>query len=125
MKLPVKFSWDRYKSWTTCETLYLKLKNLRIGPYKLATELTRKISRENTQKTCFSHKVNLKNFEKHEWYKSLPEANKMNKNLFDLIMLRLNTHISHLNMYNHTSEIGIYWTLVLCVVCVNQIWTMP
>ena len=41
-------------------------KNLRIGPFKLAIELTRKISPENTQKTCFSHKINLKNSEKHK-----------------------------------------------------------
>ena len=77
---------------------------------------------ENTQKTCFSHKNDLKNFEKYGWYKSLPKANKKNKNLFGLIHIWLNTHTSHLNMYNHTNEIGIHWTLNLCVVCVDQVW---
>ena len=106
----------------TCENLYPKLKNLRIGPFKLATELTQEISHENTQKTSFSHKINLKNFEKHGWYKSLPKANKMNKNPFGLIHIWLSTHTSLLNMYNHTNEIGIHWTLNLCVVCVDQVW---
>ena len=77
---------------------------------------------ENTQKTCFSHKNNFKNFEKHGWYKSLPKANKKNKNIFCLIHICLNTHTSHLNMYKHTNEIGIHWTLNLCFVCVNQVW---
>ena len=44
------------------------------------------------------------------------------KNLFGLIHIWLSTHISHLNMYNHTNEIGLHWTLNLCVVCVNQVW---
>ena len=29
------------------------------------------------------------------------------------------------NMYNHTNEIGINWTLNLCAVCVYQEWTSP
>ena len=103
----------------THETLCLKLKNLRIGLFILATGLTCK----NTQKTCFSQKINLKNFEKYGWYKSLPKTNKINKNLFDLIMISLSTHTSHLKMYNHINEIGIHWILDLCVVCVNQVWT--
>ena len=73
----------------------------------------------------FSHKNNLKNFEKHEWYKSLPKANKKNKNLFGLIHIWLRIHTSHLNMYNHSNEIGIHWTLNLCVVCMDQVWKSP
>ena len=59
-----------------------------------------------------------KQFEKHGWYKLLSKANKKNKNLFRLIHIWLSTHTSHLNMYNHTNEIDIHWTLNLCVVCV-------
>ena len=89
------------------------------------TEHTHEISHEYTQKTCFSHKNNLKKFEKHGWYKSLPKANKKNKNLFGLIHIWLSTHPSHLHMYNHTNEIDIHWTLDLCVVCVDQVWNNP
>ena len=32
-------------------------------------------------------------------------------------------YTSHLNTYNHTNEISIHWTLDLCVVCVDQVWT--
>ena len=42
-----------------------KLKNLRIGPFKNPAEHTHEIGHENTQKACFSHKNNLKNFEKY------------------------------------------------------------
>ena len=76
------------------------------------------LTRENTKKTCFSLRNNLKNFEKQGWYKLLPKANKKNKNLFSLIHIWLSTHTSHLNMYNHTNEISIHWTLDLYVVCV-------
>ena len=41
------------------------------------------------------------------------------QNLFGLIHIWLSTHTSHLNMYNYTNEIGIHWTLNLCVVCVD------
>ena len=47
---------------------------------------------------------------------------KEKKNLFGLIHIWLSTHTSHLNMYNHTNEIDIHWTLNLCVVCVDQVW---
>ena len=83
------------------------------------------LTRENTQKTCFSLKNNLKNFEKQGWYKSLPKSYKKNKNLFGLIHIWLSTHTSHLNMYNHTNEISIHWTLDLYVVCVYQMWNSP
>ena len=49
-----------------------------------------------------------KQFEKHEQYKSLPKANKKNKNLFGLNHKWLNTHTSHLNIYNHTNDINIH-----------------
>ena len=42
--------------------------------------------------------------------------------LFGLMHIWLSTHTSHLNMYKHTNEIGIHWTLNLCVVCVDQVW---
>ena len=80
------------------------------------------LTRENTHKTCFSLKNNLKIFEKHGWYKSLPKAN---KNIFGLIHIWLSTYTSHLNIYNHINEIGIHWTLNLCVVCVDQVWNSP
>ena len=80
---------------------------------------------ENTQKTCSLHTNNLKKFEKHGWYKSLPKANKKNKNLFGLIHIWLSTLTSHLIMYNHTNEISIHWTLNLCVVCKYQMWNSP
>ena len=102
-----------------------KVENLRIGSFKLVTELTHEIRHENTQKTCFSHKNNLKNFEKHGWYKSLPKANGKNKNLFGLIRIWLSTHTSHLNTYNYTNGIIIHSILDLCVLCVNQVWTSP
>ena len=58
-----------------------------------------------------------KQLEKYGWYKSLPKANKKNKNIFGLIHIRLSTHTSHLNMYNHKNEISIHWakSYVLCV----------
>ena len=91
----------------------------------LMTELTHEISHKNIKKTCFSHKNKLKNFEKHGWYKSLSKANKKNKNLFGLIHIWLSKHTSHLNMYNHTNEIDIHWTLDLRVVYVYQMWNCP
>ena len=79
-------------------------------------------SRKHPENMFFTQKQ----LEKHGWYKSLPKANKKNKkNLFRLIHIWLSTHISHLNMYNHTNEIGIHWTLNLCVVCMDQVWNSP
>ena len=42
-----------------------KVEKLENWTIEFVTELTHEISHENTQKTCFSHKDNLKNFEKH------------------------------------------------------------
>ena len=81
-------------------------------------------SRKHPENMFFTQKQ-FENFEKHGWYKSLPKANKKNKNLFGLNQIRLSTHTSHLNMYNHTNEIEIHWTKVLCVVCGNQVWNSP
>ena len=81
-------------------------------------------SRKHPENMFFTQKQ-LENFEKHGWYKSLPKANKKNKNLFGLIHIWLSTHTSHFNMYNHTNEIVIHWTLNLCVVCVDQVWNSP
>ena len=127
---------DFHGSSLTCEALmrdlqnslleiFKKLKFLKNLAIKLPIELTHEIGHKNTQKTCFSHKNNLKNFEKYRWYKSLPKANKKNKNIFGLIHIWLSTHTSHLNMYNHTNKIDIHWTLDLCVVCEYQIWNNP
>ena len=57
--------------------------------------------------------------------KSHPKANKMNKNIFDLIIISLSTHTSHSNMYNHTNVIDIHWTLDLRIVCKYQVWINP
>ena len=38
---------------------------------------------------------------------------------FDLIHIWLSTYTSHLNMYKYTNEVGIHWTLDLCVMCVD------
>ena len=81
-------------------------------------------SRRHPENMFFTQK-HFKNFEKHRWYKSLPKANKKNKNLFGLNQIWLSTYISHLNMYKHKNEIGIHWTLNLCVVCVDQVWNSP
>ena len=59
---------------------------------------------------------------KQKWQKSLPKTNKTLKKIFlGLINKQLSIHTSHLNMYNHTNEIDIYWILDLCVVCENQV----
>ena len=100
-------------------------KNFKIGPFNSQLSLHVKWVTKTPRKHVFSHKNNLKNFEKYGWYKSHPKANKKNKNLFGLIHIWLSIHTSHLNMYNHTNEIGIHWTLNLCVVCVDQVWNSP
>ena len=48
---------------------------------------------------------------------------KQSKIFLSLIIKQLSIHKYHLNTYNHTNEIDIHWTLDLCVMCVNQIWT--
>ena len=53
------------------------------------------------------------------------ETKRTKKSLFGLIHIWLSTHTSHLNMYNHTNEISIHWTLNLCVMCVDQVWNSP
>ena len=61
---------------------------------------------------------------KHKWYtKSLSKKEiKYSKIFLGLIIKQLSIHKSHLNTYNHTNEIDIHWTLVLCV---NQVCTSP
>ena len=98
---------------------------MRFGPFNSQLSLHMKWVTKTLRKRVFHTKNNLKNFEKHGWYKSLPKANKKNKNLFGLIHIWLSTHTSHLNMYSHTNEIGIHWTLNLCVVCEYQMWNSP
>ena len=116
------YSWNF--SWVslTHETLYPKLKKLRIGPFYLWLNLHMNKSRKHPKSMFFTQKE-LEKLWKHGWYKSLPKENKKNKILFGLIHIWLNTHTSHLNMYNHTNEIDIHWTLDLCVVCVYQMWS--
>ena len=123
-----KYSWNFLQLSLTHELLTKQLWNslskvekLEIWTFKLPVELTHEMGHENTQKTCFSHKNNLKNFEKHGWYKSLPKANKKNKNHFGLIHIWLSTHISHLSMYNHTNEISINWTKLVCCGWVSNV----
>ena len=127
VSFPRNFAGKPLVSFTheTVMKLYPKLRKLENWTILLVIELTHEISHERTQKTCFSHKNNLKNFEKHGWYKSFPKAHKKNKNFFGLIHIRLSTRTSHLNMYKHTNEIGIHWTLNLCVVCEYQVWKSP
>ena len=70
------------------------------------------------------NKVSTK-LKNREWWKTLPKANKIIKNLFDSIMISLSKHTSHLIKYNHTNEIDIHWTLDLCVVYEYQVWISP
>ena len=51
-------------------------------------------------------------FQKHMIYSKI---------FLGLIIKQLSTHKSHLNTYNYINKIGIYRTLDLCVVCVNQV----
>ena len=100
------------------ETLYPKLKNLRIWPFSSQLSLYMKQETRKTLRTQVFHtKTTWKTLKKHEWYKSLSKANKNKKNLFGLIYIWLSTHTSYLNMYKHTNEIDIHWTLNMCVMC--------
>ena len=106
------------QSWKTWELNHL---NSRLGwdLYHSQNELRKH------PKNLFFTQNQLKNFEKHGWYKSLPNTIKLIKNLFGLIHIWLSTHTPHLNMNNHTNEISIHWTLDLCVVYRNQVWISP
>ena len=114
VKLLAKFFAGKSYLWNSRESLCPNI----VTELYLRNFLRVSLTCENTQKTCFSLKTIWNFFEKHGWYKSPPKANKKNKKLFDLIHIWLSTHTSHLNIYNHTNEISIHWTLDLCIVCV-------
>ena len=87
-------------------------------------EHTNEISHENTQKTCFLHKNNLKAL------KNMGDTNHFQKQTKIIkIFLVWSTygwaHTSYLNMYNHTNEISINWIKVLCVMGEYQMWNSP
>ena len=56
---------------------------------------------EYVTKTPSKHVFHTKQFEKHGCYKSLPKANKTNKNLFGLIHIWLSTHITFDYVQSH------------------------
>ena len=87
------------------------------------TELTHEISHENTQKSCFSHKNNLKIFEKHGWYKSLPKAKKKNKKKFwfDPHMVE-HTHITFEYVQTHKWNRHSLNIRLMCCMCMDQVW---
>ena len=66
-----------------------------------------------------------KNFKDQSGKNQFQKHMKYSKIFLNLIIKQLSIHKSHLNMYNHTNEIGIHWTLDLCVVCKNQVWISP
>ena len=137
-KLIWKFSWEAYsrkysqkfsRVSLTRELLakqprnsLSKVEKLEILTFKLPIEFTHEMGHENTQKTCFSHKNNLKNVSDTNHFQ---KQTKRTKKLFGLMHIWLSTHTSHLNMYNYTNELDIHWTLNMRVVCVNQVWNSP
>ena len=79
--------------------------------WKILTLIFQHKNKLETLKNKVSTKLKNK-----EWWKTLPNTNKMIKNIFGLIHIWLSTHTSHSNMYNYTNEICIHWILDLCVV---------
>ena len=80
------------------------------------------LTRENTQKTCFSLKNNLKNFEKHGWYKSLPKANKKKQKSFwfDPHMVE-HTRITFEHVQPHKWNRHSLNIKLMCCVCVSNV----
>ena len=80
------------------------------------------LTRENTQKTCFSLKNNLKNFEKHGWYKSLPKANKKKQKSFwfDPHMVE-HTRITFEHVQSHKWNKHSLNIRLVCCVCVSNV----
>ena len=80
------------------------------------------LTRENTQKTCFSLKNNLKNFEKHGWYKSLPKANKKKQKSFwfDPHMVE-HTYITFEHVQSHKWNKHSLNIRLVCCVCVSNV----
>ena len=75
----------------------------------------------NKQNGLFGKTLNTKNSIQKHFQKHI----KYSKIFLGLIIKQLSIYMSHLNTYNHTNEISIHWTLNLCVVCVDQVWTSP
>ena len=119
-KLIWKFSWEAYsrnfsRVSLTHETIAKQLQNSlsKLHNWALLMKFfagkpySQNYLRKHLENLFFTHKQ-LEKLWRHGWYKSLPKANKKNKNLFNLIHIWMSTHISHLNMYKHTNEIGIH-----------------
>ena len=107
------------QSWNS---LY-KVEKHEIWPFNSQLSLHMKWVTKTPRKHVFHTKTTwktLKNMSDTNYFQK--QTKRIKKNLFGLIHIWLSTHTSHLNMYNHTNEIGIHWTLNLCVVCVDQVW---
>ena len=104
--------------------IFMKLKCLN----NFATRGHLRKQSQNGQKQSFSTPKNWhfrKNFKDQSDKNHFQKHTKHSIIFLGLIIKQLSIHISHLNTYNHKNEIGIHWTLDLCIVCVNQVWTSP
>ena len=55
--------------------------------------------------------------------KTLTKTYKILKNIFGFDYQAI--EYTHLYTYNYINEINIHWTLNMCVMCVDQVWSNP
>ena len=111
-------------SWNSLPEIFKKLKFLK--NFTTRGHLQRQTQNGQTQSFLtlkiwhfgknFKDQSDKNHFQKHIKYSKI---------FLGVINKQLSIHKSHLNTYNHTNEIDIYWTLDLCVVCENQVWIIP
>ena len=99
------------------KTLYPKLKNLRFGPFNSQLSLHIKWVMKIPRKHVFHTKTTWKTLKNMGDTNHFQSKQKEQKSFWFNPHMVEHTHIP-LNIYNHTNEIDIHWTLDLCVVCV-------
>ena len=109
-------------SWNSLPEIFKKLKFLKnFATRGHSWKQLRKGQKQNFLTLKIWHQAIKDQSDKNHFQKHM----KHSKIFLGLIIKQLSIHKSHLNTYNHTNEIDIHWTLDLCVVCGNQVWTSP